>query len=108
GSEYCAVTPNGNIYPCHQFAGEEKYVLGNVFDKKLDETKRDIFRNSSLKTKPACAQCFARYQCSGGCSANAIHINGDINKPYYIACELMRKRLECSLYVYAKENLKID
>lgn len=104
GGEYLAVTPDGNIYPCHQFAGEKDYLLGNVLDGKLDETKRQMFRDSNLFTKPKCQACWAKYHCSGGCSANAIHFNGDINKPYEFACKLMQKRLECALYVYSKER----
>lgn len=103
GEEYLAVTPDGNIYPCHQFAGEKDYLIGNVIDKKLNENIREIFKNSNLTTKPVCKKCWARYHCSGGCNANAIHNNGDINKPYELACELIKKRLECALYVYAKE-----
>jgi len=103
GGEYLAVTPDGNIYPCHQFAGEKDYLIGNVFDKKLNENVRNIFKNSNLMTKSACKDCWARYHCSGGCNANAIHYNGDINKPYNLACALVKKRLECALYVYAKE-----
>lgn len=103
GGEYLAVTPDGNIYPCHQFAGEKDYLIGNVFDKKLNEDVRNIFKNSNLLTKSACRDCWARYHCSGGCNANAIHYNGDINKPYNLACALVKKRLECALYVYAKE-----
>lgn len=108
GSEYVAVTPDGSIYPCHQFAGESKYLLGNVFDGKLNEEIRDMYRNSSIFTKPVCQNCWAKYHCSGGCAANAIHYNGDINKPYLQACEMMKKRLECALYVYAKERKTID
>ncbi len=108
GSEYVAVTPDGSIYPCHQFAGESKYLLGNVFEGKLNEEVRDMYRNSSIFTKPVCQNCWAKYHCSGGCAANAIHYNGDINKPYAEACEMMKKRLECALYVYAKERKTID
>ncbi len=104
GCSYCAVTPDGNIYPCHQFAGESEFVLGNVSDKKLDENKRRMFFDSSLATKKQCGECWAKYHCSGGCSANALHFNGDINVPYRLACELMRKRLECALYIYDAER----
>lgn len=104
GCSYCAVTPDGNIYPCHQFAGESEFVLGNVFDKKLDGNKRRMFFGSSLTTKKQCGECWAKYHCSGGCSANALHFNGDINVPYQLACELMRKRLECALYIYDAER----
>lgn len=104
GCSYCAVTPDGNVYPCHQFAGEKSFVLGNVFDKVLDDKKRNIFFDSTLNTKPTCKTCWAKYQCSGGCAANAIHFCGDINKPYALACELLKKRLECALYIYDMEH----
>lgn len=106
GDEYLAITPDGGIYPCHQFAGEKEYLLGNVKEGKLNANIRKIFADTSLLTKPDCTNCWAKYHCSGGCHANAIHHNGDINKPYSLACQLMRKRLECALYVYAKENNK--
>ncbi len=107
GSEYLAVAPNGDIYPCHQFVGEKQFLLGNVHSVQKeglnDEIRRD-FSKSSIFTKPDCQNCWAKYHCSGGCNANAIHFNGDMNKPYKIACEMMRKRLECSMYIFAKEN----
>lgn len=106
GDEYLAVTPDGNIYPCHQFAGEKQYLLGNVAEGKLDDSVREQFRSCNLTTKPDCVNCWAKYHCSGGCSANAVHFNGDINKPYKMSCQLMKKRLECALYVYSKEKLK--
>lgn len=105
GCEYLAVVPDGGVYPCHQFAGERNFLLGNVFDKKLDLEKRRHFAESDLSTKPDCADCWAKYLCSGGCAANALHFNGDIDKPFAQACALMRKRTECALYVYAKEHL---
>lgn len=105
GCEYLAVVPDGGVYPCHQFAGEKEYLLGNVFDKRLDEAKRKKFASSNLLSKPDCGGCWAKYLCSGGCSANAVHFNNDINKPFEQACALMKKRTECALYVYAKERL---
>lgn len=105
GCEYLAVVPDGGVYPCHQFAGEKEYLLGNVFDMSLDESKRKIFASSNLFSKEDCKDCWAKYLCSGGCSANAVHFNGDINKPFSQACALMKKRTECALYVYAKERL---
>ena len=104
GCSYCAVTPDGNVYPCHQFAGEPEFILGNVFDKRLDLAKRTPFFESTLDKKQACQSCWAKYQCSGGCAANAIHFSGDINKPYALACELLKKRLECALYIYDMEH----
>ncbi len=104
GGEYLAVAPNGEIYPCHQFVGEKDFLMGNVFDGTLRSDIRQKFLETSLLTKPKCKNCWAKYHCSGGCNANAVHYNGDINAPYEPACELMKKRLECALYVYAKER----
>lgn len=106
GNEYLAVSPNGNIYPCHQFMEKEEYKIGNVFAKELNSQIRNMFSKSSLLTKPECLSCFAKYNCSGGCAANNIFLGKDINNPYKISCEIMKKRLECSLYIYAIENLK--
>lgn len=104
GNEYLAVTPSGEIYPCHQFADKKDYLMGNVFDKTLNMDIKKTFANSNLTTKPDCSSCVAKYHCSGGCSANNITHSGDINKPYKLACEMMRKRFECSLYIYNKEH----
>lgn len=104
GSEYLAIAPNGDIYPCHQFVGNKQYLIGNVIDVTVNNSIRDKLINSNLLTKPICESCFARYHCSGGCASNAINFNNDINKPYEISCKLMRKRLECALYIYACEN----
>lgn len=104
GSEYLAVAPNGDIYPCHQFVGEKQYILGNVADGKLNDELRHKFAKSSIFTKNECQNCWAKYHCSGGCNANAVHFGGDMNKPFKQACEMMKKRLECSMYIYAREN----
>ena len=104
GSEYLAVAPNGDVYPCHQFVGQTKFKLGNVFDGKLNDELRHTFARTSLFTKDECQNCWAKYHCSGGCNANSVNFNGDMNKPYKPACEMMKKRLECSMYVFAKEN----
>ena len=104
GNEYFSVTPNGDIYPCHQFANKKEYLMGNVFTKKLNENIRSVFKNANLLTKPACKECFAKYHCSGGCAANNINFNGDINKPYEITCEMMRARMECALDIYARKK----
>ena len=95
------------IYPAVKAGAvyEKEYLLGNVFDMNLDESKRKIFASSNLFSKEDCKDCWAKYLCSGGCSANAVHFNGDINKPFSQACALMKKRTECALYVYAKERL---
>ena len=104
GVKYLAVAPNGDIYPCHQFVGEKEYCMGNVQSGVIDESIRDIFASTDLTTKPKCASCWAKYHCSGGCNANAIHFNNDISVPYEISCEIFKKRLECALYIYSKAH----
>ena len=103
GLSYLAVSANGDIYPCHQFVGKAKYILGNVFNEGLNENIRDKFC-ANLLTKEKCRNCFAKYYCGGGCAYNCILTNSDINKPDEITCEIFKSRLECSLYVYAMEN----
>lgn len=106
GNEYVAIAPNGDIYPCHQFDGDGKYRLGNVLDGSFDTKIPEGFAVNNLLTKPDCRECWAKYYCSGGCAANAIHYCGDINKPYKITCELMRKRIECAIAVNSLEKSK--
>ncbi len=102
GCEYVAVAPNGEVYPCHQFVGSEEYKMGSIFDNKaLDRDMRNTFANCTVYSKPDCRNCFAKFYCSGGCIANACLINRNINKPHRLSCEMMRKRLECSLYAKA-------
>ncbi len=103
GHEYAAVTPSGDIYPCHQFVSDPKFKMGNVFDGVLDENVRDMFVKSNVYTKEGCGDCWARFFCSGGCAANAISMNGDINKPYKLACEMEKKRVECAIAIKAIE-----
>lgn len=104
GGEYVAVSPDGSVYPCHQFDGIQKTKLGNVFDRKLDENIRKSFYCCSVPTKSECSRCWAKYYCSGGCMANSFKFNGDINVPYRPACELMKKRVECALGIKAIEE----
>jgi uncharacterized protein len=104
GNEYFSVTPNGNIFPCHQFANEKEYLMGNVFDGVINEDIRKIFRDNNLYTKKKCENCFAKYHCSGGCAANNIHFGGDINTPYEITCDMMKARMECALHIYAEKK----
>lgn len=108
GNEYFSVTPNGDIFPCHQFADKPEFKMGNVFEGKLNENIRKIFKESSLYTREKCKDCFARYHCSGGCAANNIAFNGDINKPYEITCEMMKARTECAMHLYAEKKLKTE
>ena len=106
GNEYVAIAPNGDIYPCHQFDGDGNYKLGNVLEGTFETEIPEKFAVNNLLTKPDCRNCWAKYYCSGGCAANAIHYCGDINKPYKITCELMRKRIECAIAVNSLENTK--
>ena len=101
GNEYFSVVPNGDIYPCHQFAGDEKFKMGNVYEGKLDADIRRLFAESCLFTRKNCSGCFAKFICSGGCSANNYHFTGDIQTPYEITCEMMKKRAECAMHVLA-------
>ncbi|MCH5251844.1 MAG: thioether cross-link-forming SCIFF peptide maturase [Lachnospiraceae bacterium] len=103
GTEYLAVTPWGDLYPCHQFVGEEKFCLGNVDEGIKNPDMRDTFKLCNVYAKEECRNCFAKFYCSGGCAANAYHCHGDINKPYEIGCELQRKRVECAIMLQAAD-----
>lgn len=107
GNEYFSVVPNGDIYPCHQFAGDKDFLMGNVYDGVLDGKIREKFAASCLFTREECGDCFAKFICSGGCAANNYHFEGDINKPYKATCAMMKKRIECGMHVLAvKKELK--
>lgn len=99
GHEYLAVTPEGDIYPCHQFVGMDEFKMGNVNCEELKRDLQDMFKNSNVYTKKECAQCWAKFYCSGGCAANSYQFNNDINIPYDIGCELEKKRVECALWI---------
>lgn len=101
GTEYLAVTPWGDLYPCHQFVGEEKYRMGNVDEGIIRTDLREEFRNCNVYSKEKCRNCFARFYCSGGCAANAHKFHGSINEAYEISCELERKRVECAIMIQA-------
>ncbi|MCC8169787.1 MAG: thioether cross-link-forming SCIFF peptide maturase [Oscillospiraceae bacterium] len=105
GHEYLAVAPNGDIYPCHQFVGNKDFLMGNVNDGKIREDIKQTFEKSNIYTKDKCRDCFAKFYCSGGCSANAYNFNGDINKPYELACEFEKKRVECAIAIEAAKKL---
>ncbi len=107
GNEYIAVTPSGDIYPCHQFVGEDSQLMGNVLDGTFDREKQLVFRKTNVFTKDKCSSCWAKFYCSGGCHANAYHYSGDINLPYELGCEMEKKRLECALAIKAIEQLEI-
>ena len=105
GTEYLAVTPWGDLYPCHQFVGDERFLLGNV-DEGI--TRRDIcdeFKLCNVYAKPKCRDCFARFYCSGGCAANSWKFHESLTDAYDIGCEMQRKRIECAIMVKAAEML---
>lgn len=108
GNEYLSITPNGDIYPCHQFVGNEEFKMANIFDEEivLPENLKNMFREAHVYTKEECKQCWNKFYCSGGCHANAINFNNDISKPYELGCEMQRKRTECSIMIQAKLMLE--
>ena len=106
GNEYFSVVPNGDIYPCHQFAGDNKWKMGSVFEGTLDENIRSKFAESCLFTRKKCENCFAKFICSGGCSANNYHYNGDIEEPYAMTCAMMKKRIECAMHILAARKCR--
>lgn len=108
GCEYLAITPYGDIYPCHQFAGEANYKLGNVLDDSFCLDISKIFAKNVVTYKESCKNCPAKYYCSGGCAANNIHFAGDLSKPYSISCEMMKKRFELSLAISAIERAGVE
>jgi uncharacterized protein len=105
GNEYFSVLPNGDLYPCHQFASDKEFYMGNVWDGITKPEIRETFKNSCLFTRKKCGDCFAKFVCSGGCNANNYHFNGDINDPYEVTCEMMKKRVECAMHILAEKKL---
>ncbi|MZQ98465.1 MAG: thioether cross-link-forming SCIFF peptide maturase [Acidaminobacter sp.] len=103
GSEYIAVTPEGDIYPCHQFVGNTDFVMGNVDQGTFETRLADDFSKVHVYEKQACRSCWAKFYCSGGCHANAYNFNHDIRVPYEIGCDMEKKRIECAIYIKAKE-----
>ena len=101
GTEYMAVTPWGDLYPCHQFVGEEAYKLGDVWNGVTQPQLREEFRACNAYARPDCANCWAKLYCSGGCAANAYHATGSIRGVYEAGCELFRKRIECAIMMQA-------
>ena len=99
GTEYMAVTPWGDLYPCHQFVGEEKYLLGNIWDGVTNKDAQNEFACCNVYSREECRDCWARLYCSGGCAANAYHATGSVKGVYKYGCELFRKRMECAIMV---------
>ncbi len=105
GTEYMAVTPWGELFPCHQFVGDPKYSLGNVWDGVTNTALREEFRQCNAYSRPECRDCWAKLYCSGGCAANAYHATGSIRGTYEYGCELFRKRMECAVMLQVAEKL---
>ena len=101
GTEYLAVTPWGDLYPCHQFVGEEGFLLGNVDEGITNTAVRDEFKLCNVYAKEKCRNCFARFYCSGGCAANSYKFHGSITDAYDIGCEMQKKRIECAIMIKA-------
>ena len=105
GTEYMAVTPWGDLYPCHQFVGEERFRLGNVWDGVTAPDVQEEFAACNVYTRPECKECWAKLYCSGGCAANAYHSTGSVNGVYAYGCELFRKRMECAIMLEVAKSL---
>ena len=106
GTEYMAVTPWGDLYPCHQFVGDEKFLLGNVCEGVTNSKIQKEFLACNVYSRPECSTCWAKLYCSGGCAANAYHATGSINGIYEYGCELFRKRMECAIMLEVSKTLE--
>ena len=106
GTEYMAVTPWGDLYPCHQFVGEEKFKLGDIYHGVTNHEVQEDFRCCNAYARPDCQDCWAKLYCSGGCAANAYHATGSVKGIYEYGCELFRKRMECAIMLQVAEDLE--
>ena len=102
GFEYVAITPQGEVYPCHQFVGKEEFKLGSIYDDTYDAELGKKFKKAHIYNKPKCRNCWARFYCSGGCQSNNFAFNGDMNIPYEIGCKMQKKRIECAIALKAE------
>ncbi len=107
GTEYIAVTPSGEIYPCHQFVGDKKYLLGDIFNGITNTDLRNQFRRCNVFSHKECLDCWANLYCSGGCAANAYHATGDINGVYEYGCRLFKKRIECAIMLQVAKQEEV-
>ncbi len=98
-----AVTAQGDLYPCHQFVGDEDYKLGNIWEGVTNTSLRDEFKLCNVYARHDCDDCWAKLYCSGGCAANAYHATGDIHGTYEYGCEIFRKRIECAIMIKVAE-----
>ena len=106
GTEYMAVTPWGDLYPCHQFVGDEGYRLGSVFEGVTAPAVQQQFADCNVYARPACKDCWARLYCSGGCAANALHATGSVTGIYEKGCTLFKKRMECAIMLAVSKELE--
>ncbi|MEI4803543.1 thioether cross-link-forming SCIFF peptide maturase [Bacillus sp. FJAT-51639] len=106
GTEYLAVTPWGELFPCHQFVGDQEYSMGNIWDGITKQETQCQFKENNCYSKPECQDCWAKLYCSGGCPANALHATGSINGIYDFSCDIFRKRVECSMMVKVAESMR--
>ena len=104
GTEYMAVTPTGDLYPCHQFVGDTKYLLGNIWDGVTNKEIQNEFKLCNAYARPECNDCWAKLYCSGGCAANSYHASGKITGIYEYGCELFKKRIECAVMIQVAES----
>ena len=102
GNEYVAVTPDGDVYPCHQFVGIDQWKMGTIYDGVIDQDIANYFAKTHIYSKEGCSECWARFYCSGGCNATSFIYDGDVRKPNRLQCELMRKRIECGIALSVK------
>lgn len=107
GTEYMAVTPWGDLYPCHQFVGDPKYLMGDIWKGVTNTAVRDEFKHCNAYARPECKDCWAKLYCSGGCAANAYHATGSITGVYEYGCELFKKRVECAIMIKVAENQEL-
>ncbi|NFL52834.1 thioether cross-link-forming SCIFF peptide maturase [Clostridium botulinum] len=102
GFEYVAITPQGDVYPCHQFVGNEEFKLGTIYDDTYDSELGKKFKEAHIYNKPKCRDCWSKFYCSGGCQANNFNFNGDMKIPYEIGCKMQKKRIECAIALKAE------